>query len=434
VPDEPRPLLPEPTEWLVETLGVPGRGLIVPWALERLRWRYTATGRALLAVFFVSGLLSLSVNTEYAIHFLSFGFLILFATSWLVALLVRPRVRIEREIPSRCAVGATVIVRARVTNVGRSPAFDVSATEVPARFRPRVRVSSDRAYASVLAPGETVELEYTLEPTLRGAYDFLGPAALTAFPFGLEHARRRVRAPHRMLVYPRFARLAFLDLPVGRKYQPGGLELVSEVGDSGEFVGTREYRPGDALRLVHHAAWARLGFPVVREFQEEYLCRVALVLDTQTPRGFVRERLRLESAISLGAAVAEVLSRQEYVVDLFAAGPDLYHFEAGRSLAYLDNILDVLACVEGTRRNPFETLAPAIAEELDKISTAVVVLLDWDDARVRFVRSLEEAGVAVKVIVVHESRPSSDPRGFVTRGGPVTLLAPAQIDAGVDRL
>jgi uncharacterized protein (DUF58 family) len=341
-------------------------------------------------------------------------------------------VSVERELPARVAAGSRFVVRAHVTNLGRLPALDLTVAERPST--PRVLRTGALEYAKALAPGESVELSYTLETRRRGAYDFEGPVAMTAFPFGLEHTKRSFSAPHRLLVYPRFAKLAALDLPVSRKHQPGGLQLVSQVGDSGEFVGSREYRAGDRVRDVHHAAWARLGYPVVREFHEEYLCRIALVLDTHVPRWRPVERARLESAISLGAAVAEVLSRQEYVIDIFAAGPDLYHFEAGRSLAYLDNILDILACIEGSEENPFGTLAPAIAEELGKISTCVVVLLDWDETRLRFVRSLEEAGVVAKVIVVHEGKLTRDPLGHTTGAGAIQVLTPDQVGAGVDRL
>src|SRR5262249_13032207 len=247
-------------------------------------------------------------------------------------------------------------------------------------------------------------------------------------------ATRDVRAPARLLVTPRFARLAAVDLPVGRKHQPGGLQLVSEVGDAGEFCGNREYRPGDRLRDVHHAAWARLGKPVVREFQQEYLCRIALVVDTQAARPTNRAEAAFEAAISLGAGVADVLSREEYVVDIFAAGPDLYHFQAGRSLAYLDDILDVLACVDSTRKDPFATLGPAIQEQLFQISTAVVLFLDWDHGRERFVRLLQDHGVAAKVVVVRDGPTTLDALGVVTGAGPITILTPAQVEAGAERL
>jgi hypothetical protein len=75
---------------------------------------------------------------------------------------------------------------------------------------------------------------------------------------------------------------------------------------------------------------------------------------------------RLEAAISLSASVADALSRGEYLIDLFAAGPELYVFRAGRHTAHFENILEIVACVEACRRNPFETIAPALADELTK--------------------------------------------------------------------
>ena len=50
-------------------------------------------------------------------------------------------------------------------------------------------------------------------------------------------------------------------------------------------------------------------------------------------------RESFERAVSVAASVADFMARQEYLVDLFAAGPNLYHLTAGRSLAYLDQIL-----------------------------------------------------------------------------------------------
>jgi uncharacterized protein (DUF58 family) len=410
----------------------------LPLSPERARWlrfalrRLTPAGVYTYLVLLVAGSVAAAIGIAYPLYWFALLVFSVLVVHWLVGLVFRPRVRVERPLPARVAAGSRVEVRARVTNAGRLPAYDIAATEwTPPGI---VVPDRDRVYLERLAPGETAELPYALEPARRGAYDLLGPRVVSAFPFGLQLATRDVSAPARLLVTPRFARLAAVDLPVGRKYQPGGLQLVSEVGDSGEFCGNREYRPGDRLRDVHQAAWARLGKPVVREFQQEYLCRIALVVDTQVARPTKRAEAAFEAAISLGAGVADVLSRQEYVIDIFAAGPDLYHFQAGRSLAYLDDILDVLACVEPTRKDPFETLGPAIQEELFQISTAVVLFMDWDHGRERFVRLLQDHGVAAKVIVVRDGPTTLDARGVVTGAGPITLLTPAQVEAGAERL
>ncbi len=62
----------------------------------------------------------------------------------------------------------------------------------------------------------------------------------------------------------------------------------------------------------------------------------------------------------MSAAVADYLARSEYLVEFFAAGPTVYRFEAGRSLAYFEDILDVLSCVDACRVDPFAELSAAI--------------------------------------------------------------------------
>lgn len=54
------------------------------------------------------------------------------------------------------------------------------------------------------------------------------------------------------------------------------------------------------------------------------------------------------------------------------------HFQAGRSLGSPENILDVLVCIEPCTENPFAELALAVQEQFTQISTAIVVLLNWD--------------------------------------------------------
>ena len=325
------------------------------------------------------------------------------------------------------------MARARVKNLGRWPAFDLAIREdaTPLRFD----LPYDQPLLPALAPGAEVILASPFRPTRRGMYELSGPSVLSGFPFGLYLNRRSSKQPARLLVTPSFVPLDSLSIPAGRKHQPGGMQLVSQVGDSEEFVGNREYRPGDRLRDLHHLAWARIGRPVIREFQQEYLTRIALVVDTfcgKKPTSAQEETL--EAAISLGAAVADALSRNEYVLDLFAAGPELYHFQAGRHLAFLEDVLDVLACIEGCPEDPFPKLGPCVAESLTQISSAVVVFLDWDETRRDFARMLQDSGVQTLVVVVREGAPSLDPGGFTSEAGPVRCFTPSELAAGIGSL
>ncbi len=212
------------------------------------------------------------------------------------------------------------------------------------------------------------------------------------------------RAPDQQLVvYPRFFSMDEVPIPVGRKHQPGGIPLSSHIGDSLEFVGTRDYRPGDPVRAIHWRSFARRGRPVVREFQEEYFTRIAIVVDTFLPtRPKAAALAGFEGGISVVASIADYFSRSEYIVDILAAGPDLYEVSAGRSLAYLETILDVLACLEPCHDQPFETIGPSLFEKLSATTSLVAVLLDWDETRLAFLRRVKAMGVAVWAIVVRD--------------------------------
>ena len=62
----------------------------------------------------------------------------------------------------------------------------------------------------------------------------------------------------------------------------------------------------------------------------------------------------------------------------------MYHLLAGRSLAYLDQILDILAGVEANPIEPFAALEPEILDNLEQINAIVCVFLDWNEVRRAF--------------------------------------------------
>lgn len=405
---------------------------LLPYLLFLWQHRYTATGKSLFAVSVLAAMNVASLMSMKPIHSFFFLLLAMVMVDWLVGMVFRPRISASRRMPDRVAAGAQVEVAVEVTNRGPLGAYDLTIIE----WRPpqEIQHAGEPEYVTRLAVGETTTLRRRLVATRRGVYDLTGPAVATAFPFGIYHKVKKLRSPHRLLVYPRFQPLSRLAIPAGRKHQPGGLQLVSAVGDSEEFLGNREYRPGDRLRDVDHRAWARRGYPVVREHQQEYLTRIALVIDTYVDRRGKAGHRDFEAAVSLAAAVADALSRQEYVVDVFAAGPDLYHFQAGRSLAYLDNILDVLACLEPCRRRPFAAIGPSLVELLESISTAVLVYLDWDDDRHQLARRIRDRNVAVLASVVRSAPTTGSPAGFVSEAGPVRVFTAAEVERGVDEL
>jgi uncharacterized protein (DUF58 family) len=349
---------------------------------------------------------------------------------------LRPRVRIEADYPARGAVDQPLKVRCDLHNERRRPQFSLGAGFflLPLEIE---REENPPTLAEIL-PGEYGHTGITIIPRRRGQYKMPGLIAYSSFPLNFYRVPAGKTDSWPLLVLPTFHPIHQIDIPIGTRYQPGGIALTSHVGESPEYIGNREYVAGDPIRHIDFRAWARLSKPAVREFQEEYYCRIALVLDTFTgkttppsPAGFPD----FEAAVSLTAAVADALSRGEYLIDLFAAGPELHVFRAGRHTAHLDNVLEILAGVGHTVDNPFERLAPALIEELSSISTVVCVFLDWDRGREHIVRAAAEAGCSVKVIVVRDgdtTEPLDTAYGWTPHVRQVGISEVA--DGGVDTL
>lgn len=364
-----------------------------------------------------------------------FGFWLI---AWMAMILYRPQATLHVMMSTRVCAGETIPIDIDVEQRGRSRGADLVV--LLHRLPPAIdSVPDGGAALPDLKRGETTRLRLALQCNQRGSYTVPGFRIETGFPFGMLRARRIVDEPQALLVYPKFTALSRLTLPTGRRYQPGGVALASNLGESFEFLGNREYREGDNIRDIDWRATARVQTPIVREYREEYFLRVAVILDTHVPKKIRRadrqQRLAaFERAVSVSASISDYMARQDYLVDLFAAGPNLYHLTAGRSLAYLDQILDILACVEANPDQPFDVIEPQIAEVMSRISTVICVMLDWDEPRRIFAHRLARQGAAVKVVIVRDRDCTLNPDIDADVLGPIAIIATDDFARGIDEL
>ena len=382
---------------------------------------------ATILFFFYGGL------TLEAGAFVPFAYaLVAWFLAFVARVLERPRVQISARHPERIASGEALPVAIEVRNLNASA---LSGARLVAHRLPDPidTVGGEGAGLPTLrSKGETrVELE--LSPRRRGVYELRGFRVETAFPFGILYSARAVEERSKLVVYPKFDPLDRLDLPQARRFQPGGVAFASARGESVEFIGNRDYREGDAVRDIDWRATARLNRPIVREFREEYFLRAAVVLDTHIPSATPAALSDFERAVSLCAACGDAMNRFDYLVDILAAGPNLYHLLAGRGLASLDQMLDILASVEATTKAPWDALVPALDANLEQISSVVCLLLDWDDKRRAFAHGLAQSGTAVKIVVVRDIESSGpltlDPAG--SWPGEVVVLGKHEFEVGV---
>ena len=378
------------------------------WLYALMSRHFTMAGSM---VFLCTGLVTMYAmfGLVMPIHILAFSLALLMAVDVVVGLFCRRRVRVHRHLPSHIAAGSSQAVLYDVVNESAFPAWDICVDSLPL---PRgVRFPAGRPAFGTLAPGQTASAKAYIHAERRGRYTFPIPRADTAYPFHLWRWGTNGTGDRILTVYPAFRPLRAFRLDTGVRYHSGGVALSSKVGNSMEFLGTREFRDGDDPRRLHWRSWARTSYPVVKEFCEEYLCHTALIVDTYRPRPYFWDRLitpedrPFEAVASLTAAIADYLSDLDYIVDLFAAGPNVYRFRGGRNLGFLDNILEVLACLQPHHGEPLAEFSEELIAEIAQISSAVFILLTWNEVRRDLLHEMACVGITTRVFLVSGGDP-----------------------------
>lgn len=363
-----------------------------------LVWLYKALnddGRWLALVSILVGFAALDVATSQT------WVLWCILTGALVAgLLMRPAyrldaVRLEIDAPRQVTVGETVRFRLALVNDG---ARDFGAVSVDRPLLPWDGTWSDAPPVADAVPGRQSTYIHThARFSARGHHHLDAFHAAALVPFGISQGQRIDSEGAHLLVVPEIAEVTRIRLPERSRYQHGGVALASNTGESMELLGVRPYRHGDPVRDLHARSWAKRGQPVVREFQQEYFSRVGVVLDTDL-RGAGPETL--EAAISLAAGVIACLTRGEALIDLLVTGDRLHALTLGRSLGYLEQALDHLACVSpGPGFDPGH-LQGLLGPYLERLSCVVFISLAWDRARAGMASSIRVQGTACRTLVV----------------------------------
>ena len=235
--------------------------------------------------------------------------------------------------------------------------------------------------------------------------------------------------PEALLVMPRTHPVAPLDLPGSRRLQPGGVAFAGRVGEAEEFVSLRDYRPGDTPRRIHWKAWARTGRPVVKEYQDEFFVRHALILDTFGDG----ESERFEAAVSIAASHVMQPRSNDALLDLMFVEGQAYTLTQGRGLGAPAELLRVLATVTESHGAGFAGLAEAVELAAHRLSGAICVLLAWDEPRQRLVAALRARGIPVRVWLVAIEGERPEPGPMTADASHFRVVRPANVAAELAR-
>ncbi|AKT39113.1 DUF58 domain-containing protein [Chondromyces crocatus] len=378
---------------------------VVPFAA--LYNALTDEGRILALVSFLVGGLGLEVQSTEA-HLVWCGLTaLLFGSIFAQRHYRLDAFRVEVLSAPRVSVGEEILFTVMLRNQGPR---DAHALRLVGPFLPwDGRWIGTAPRVPRVPAGGSARLEVRARFIERGEHH-LDPFEVAALaPLGLSQGSPVASAGTRFLVVPRIARVQRLSLPLGQRHQPGGVSLASKTGESMDLLGVRPYRPGDPVRQLHARSSARTGTPIVREYQEEHFTRVGVLVDPADA-----DPEQLEALLSLTAGVVAHLSRGEALIDLLVVGDQVHDMTLGRHLGFLEQALDLLACVPSTaatRPTAIDTLLARLSPHLANLSCLVLVTATQRGSALA--ASLHRTGVRCRTfLVVREPRrtPQQSPR------------------------
>ena len=431
--------------------------LALRWTSSVSRWlrrRLTVPGQLVLGAAIAGAVLG--ADTERSMTYQAFTLLLaVLACSALFARGFRPRITVEREVPRLATAGVPfpyrIVLRADSAQRGLTlrdnladprPSYAQFRAAVTAGWRLFRRptlfdiwrklvalnggVALDGQEIPEIPANRALAMNSELTPQRRGALRFETLTVAQPDPLNLFNACADYRAGATVLVLPKTYRLPPPVMPGARRYQHGGVALATSIGDSEEFVSLRDYRPGDPLQRVHWKSFARVGHPVVKEYQDEFFERHALALDTFA-HGASDEAF--EDAVTVAASFAATVETRECLLDLMFVEREAYCFTAGRGQLQAQQLLEVLAAVTPNVDGDFGMLADTMLAGRGQLSSAILVLLAWDDARRRLVARLRTSGLPVLAIVVSDAPATIDERAPW-----LTVVQPGKIQEGLASL
>lgn len=244
---------------------------IIPLRLQRTK--LTLTGWML--IFVALGIGSAAYNTASNILFMTLSLMLSsLVLSGILSLINFKKLRWNLKAPEHLQVGEVGVAEIELENNKRvfptmSLCFRVGSSE---------QVGETSLYMpSALPAGASTRLEWTFNPRRRGSFRLNLHGVGSKFPFGFLDKSFGETQERGVLVWPARVDYRFGPQAMGRRYLSGISRRSSGLGS--DLLNIRGYVAGDAPRLIHWKATARLNKLMVRQLAQEGEGGFHLVID-----------------------------------------------------------------------------------------------------------------------------------------------------------
>lgn len=381
---------------------------------------------------------ALGLNTESSYVYQLFALLLCTSIAARVSLgFARPEVRVKRLLPRHATAGEAFSYRIKIENLGQEPELDLTVTDFPQTRLPSLSEyrrerepfeNSRNAYDRFIGfhrfiylqkqltgittmPARVEEVpvkgasdaQVSATPLRRGKVNFSHTVVLHQDPLGLNYGFNHFSNPESLLVLPMRYRLnPNWQIASGRNFQPGGVSSAWSVGESDEFMSLRDYREGDSMRKIHWASsakqTARKQGLIVKEYQDEFFARNALIIDINHANSD-----HVEKTISIAASFAMDLQQTDAMLDLiYATASGTKMITAGRGTSAVNEQLEALATMQPGDHD-FDSLAERALLHARLVTGCICVFASWQPHHNEFVKKLHAQGTELRCLVLTDA-------------------------------
>jgi uncharacterized protein (DUF58 family) len=203
-----------------------------------------------------------------------FGFLIILAAD-AIAVIKKPNIDIQHEVNGNLPIYSWSNVKQTIHNQSSSYLHLLAHDHYPERFN-----VESLPEAFTLAPNESVELKYRVQPLARGNFSFQGTDILRHSPLNLWLCKFFYRKKKNVCVFPDFASISkYVFLATDNRLSQLGIKKKQRRGEGNDFYQLREYNIGDSLKQIDWKASSRLNKLISKEYQDERDQQIVFLLD-----------------------------------------------------------------------------------------------------------------------------------------------------------
>jgi uncharacterized protein (DUF58 family) len=292
-----------------------------------------------------------------------------------------PRLAVQLTPPSHAVVGEPFAVTMHLHHQGSLPTFDnrlsfvSSFAKYGSKSKQPIVESQERSYQFIpyMEAGGRVQAHVSLKGTLRGIHSLPRVESQSLFPFHLFECRRS---------WDGNAKIAVAPAPLDREDDSHRGRLMAQIsrwtqrwisGDSFDFAGNREYEVGMPVRRWDFRSWARLGRPIVQEFQSPSTRIATIIVDASIDPEAIRinkfgdQEEEFEQLLRWVATAIEHWGRLSVATRMYVSSSPVDSFVGAdyQGVAELSKLMVQLASAELIDAHESESRIEAVLSDVD---------------------------------------------------------------------